>query len=378
MLESKLLKILGIFISSFFIFVACTNNLNSSNLQEILPDNSNFQYLGRVDSSTPQSPIFAYPATACQFNFEGTSLQLKLTEDNWGASNYIGVYLDNNPEPIVIKLESSSEPKNYLVATDLADTNHSVLMVKRTDFLTGEFTFNGIIIDANKKLLPPNPISTRKMEVYGDSITVGGVVESDNVGQNDPEGDTKHLDNSYASYGAMLAKDYNADFHLIAQAGIALTDGYGYWLEGTGMESIYDKYKPLADARNWDFSNYTPDLIITALGQNDSASVIGKPEISQEQWKSNYKTFITNLQSKHPQAYIICMFPNMFHDPLWDTYLTETVAEYQQEFPDAKVYSLITQQVTPGHPRVSEQRLMADALKNLIDNTLIPDGFGWN
>ncbi|MGF1539982.1 MAG: GDSL-type esterase/lipase family protein [Pleurocapsa sp.] len=366
-----------IFIGSLMIAIALNYQVQSTSLREIAADNSNFQYLGRIDRSTASSPIFAYPATACQFNFEGTTLQLKITEDNWGNHNYIGVYLDDNPEPIVIELETSSEPRTYEVVNNLSDTQHRALMVKRTDFFTGEFSFQGIVIDHGKNLLPPDPISSRRMEVYGDSITVGGIVESDNVGEQDPPGNNKHLDNSYASFGAMLAQDYQADFHLIAQSGIALTNGYGYWFEGTGMESVYDKYKPLPNARVWNFNNYQPDLIIIALGQNDSASVVGKEEISGEQWKKNYQKFIINLREEHPQAYFICMFPNMFHDPVWDTYLTEAVNQYRQKFPRAKVYSLITEQVTPGHPRVSEQRLMADALKNLINNTLINDGFSW-
>ena len=370
-------KIFWIFITSFFIFTTLTSSLNSASLQEISADNPNFQYLGRIELSEPTSPVFAYPASACQFNFEGTSLQLKITEDNWGEGNYVGVYLDDNPEPIIIQLEPTPEPKTYKIATDLTNTKHSALIVKRTDFLSGEFSFEGIIIDAGKDLLAPNSISSRKIEFYGDSITAGANVESENVGQQDPEGNTSHLDNSYASYAAMLAKEYNADFHLIAQGGLAVTNGYGYWFEGTGMESVYDKYKPLPDAKIWDFNNYTPDLIVIALGQNDSSSVSDTGKISEQTWKNNYKTFINNLHNKHPQAYIICMFTNMFHDRAWDSYLTEAVTEYKQEYSEAKIYSLITEQVTPGHPRISEQRLMTNALKNLIDNTLMTDGFSW-
>ncbi|MGV2826992.1 hypothetical protein [Myxosarcina sp. GI1(2024)] len=72
------------------------------------------------------------------------------------------------------------------------------------------------------------------------------------------------------------------------------------------------------------------------------------------------------------------MFPNMYHDSQWDSYLSEAIAEYKQETNDNKVYSLIAEQVTPGHPRYSEQKAMADALKALIDRTSIDDGFNWD
>lgn len=49
----------------------------------------------------------------------------------------------------------------------------------------------------------------------------------------------------------------------------------------------------------------------------------------------------------------------------------------REQSDDDKVYSLIHEQITPGHPRASEQQTMADTLKNFIDGTLVEDGFQW-
>ena len=355
-----------------------SKSTNAPVLQEILPDNPSLQYMGRIDISTPQKPIFAYPATACKFDFEGTNLQLNLSDDNWGNNNYIGVYLDGNPQPIIIHLDGGTEPTDYQVATQLADRQHSALIVKRTDYISGSFTLNKILIDEDRNISPSTSIPSRKIEVYGDSISAGSAVEYDVAGTQDPPEDTQHLDNGYLSYGAMLAREYNANFDLVAQAGISLVDGYGYWLDGTGMEAVYDKFNPTKDATQWNFDNHNPDLVIVGLGQNDSSTINIGIDLSSEEWKNHYKKFISNLRNQHQDSYIICMFPNMYHNRDWDGYLTEAVAEYQQEYGDKKVYSLITEQVTPGHPREAEQRLMVNELKNLIDNTLVKDGFKWS
>ena len=389
----KFRKILLIFISSLLFFIACSQNLisssnksinNNSNqtlesmsLQQILPDNPNLQYIGRVDLSTPQKPVFGYPATGFQFNFTGTNLQLNLADDNWGGNNYIGVYLDNNPQPIILHLEGGTEPTNYQVAKELEDKQHSALIVKRTDYIAGSFTLNSILIDAKKNVLSSPLIPSRKLEVYGDSISTGTTVEYQVLGTQDPEGDTRHLDNSYLSFPAMLAREYDASYNLIAQGGISLVDGYGYWLDGTGMEAVYDKFNPTKDAPEWKFNN-NPELVIVALGQNDSSTINIGVDLAAEDWKSHYKQFISNLRSKYPDSYMICMFPNMYHDRIWDAYLTEAVSEYQQVTGDRQIYSLITEQVTPGHPREAEQRLMVKELKNLIDNTLAKDGLNWS
>ena len=371
-------KSLLIFFLSLSILIACSHYpLNSNNLQEIASDNSNFQYIGRVNWQNPQAPIFSFPATASRFNFEGTTLKLKLADDNWGETNYIGVYLDENPEPIIINLDSDIQPQLYSVAEDLEDRVHQALVIKRNDYLTGEFSFHGIAIDANKNLRPQEIRPNRKIEVYGDSISSGVAVEYEQTGTQDPEDNINNLSNSYLSFGAMLARDYQAELSLIAQAGISLVDGYGFWNNGTGMEMVYDKSKPLKDSPIWDFSQYIPDLVIIALGQNDSATIDLNSDPNNIRWQEHYQSFLLNLRSKYPNAYFVCMFPNMYHDRAWDNYLTTAVDRYKNEHNDDQVYSLITEQVTPGHPRVSEQKLMADALKNLVETTLVPAGFNW-
>jgi hypothetical protein len=351
--------------------------LNAQSLQEIGADNPNFHYIGRIDRTDVLAPVFNFPGTACQFNFQGPILKLKLSDDNWGGNNYVGVYLDDNPQPTVIYLDGGSSTKEYLVSDKLEHKKHSALIIKRNDYINGGFTFHGISIAPGRQILAPNPAASRKIEVYGDSISAGGTVEYPQTGTPDPTGDSSPLANGYLTFGWMLARDYDAEVHLIAQGGIPLVDGYGFWHENTGMEVVYDRIKPLKDSPTWNFANYHPELVIIALGQNDSAT-ISESQLSSEAWRTHYREFIANLRSKHPEAYIICMFPNMFHDPKWDGYLTAAVAEYQQTSGDYKVYSLINEAVTPGHPREAEQRLMADALSNLIENQLNPAGLNWN
>ena len=350
---------------------------SADGIKEIVANNDLFEYSGRVEDPDSQAPSFSFPGTAVKFKFTGTSLQLKLSEDNWGSENYLDVYLDGSSKPTTINLQPGEEPSLYNVASDLEDTTHEVEIVKRNDYTAGEFKFHGVAIDASEKVLP-FPASGRKIEVYGDSISTGKWVEYGAAGSQDPGGDNNILTNVNQSYASMLATEYDAELSLVAQAGVSLVDGYGYWNNGTGMESIYDQIKPIDDSPKWNSDNYKPDLIVIALGQNDSSSINIGTDMSATEWKDRYKQFIGNLRAKNPNAYFVGMFPNMIHDRQWDTYLTEAIAEYQAENDDEKVYSLINQQLTPGHPRVTEQKAMAKNLQNLINTTLVEDGFTWN
>ena len=358
-------------------FLLATEIPQSTTERKIKADNNNFNYSGRVNWKNPQAPAFAYPGTAVRFKFTGTSLKVELSEDGWGDENYLDIYLDDNPKPITIQLQRNwGKSVVYNIANGLEDKVHNAVIVKRNDHIAGKFEFNGIIIDG--ELLPAEPDSNRKIEVYGDSISAGAMVEYDRPGVEDPDGDNYHLYNAYHSYAAILARNYDAELSLIAQSGASLIDGFGYWHRGTGMEAFYNKLAALDNAPLWDFSKYNPDLIIVALGQNDSATIKIDADMSAEAWKTKYKQFIAKLRSQHPNAYFIAMFPNMYHDRQWDTYLTEAIVEYRQEYSDPRVFSLIHQQVTPGHPRISEQQQMADTLEKFIDDTLTKNGFNWD
>ena len=348
-----------------------------STQQSIAAQRDNFKYSGRIDWQDPQAPAFGFPGTAIEFEFTGTSLKLELSEDNWNSGNYIDIYLDEDPNPTTIKLKPGGEqPIVYNIAEGLPDKVHRATIVKRNDYITGEFKFHGIIIDG--QLLPTEPDSQRKIEVYGDSISAAATVEYQETGVRDPDGDNNYLSNAYYSYASMLARDYDAELSLVAQSGASLMNGFGYWHRGTGAEAFYDKLKPLKNAGNWDFARYTPDLVIIALGQNDSATIRIGTDVSAESWKNHYKQLIANLRTQYPNSYFIGMFPNMYHDRAWDDYIVEAIAEYRAEHDDDRVFSLIHEQVTPGHPRISEQQLMADTLKKFINTTLTDNGFNWD
>src|SRR5699024_12424939 len=88
----------------------------------------------------------------------------------------------------------------------------------------------------------------RRIEVYGDSVSAGEVSEAvDYVGKPDPEHNGQYS-NSWYSYAWMTAWKLGAEIHDIAQGGIALLDGTGWFNapDYVGMETAWDKihYNP--------------------------------------------------------------------------------------------------------------------------------------
>ena len=77
------------------------------------------------------------------------------------------------------------------------------------------------------------------------------------------------------SFPWLTARMLGAELHDIAQGGIALMDGQGWFHRPvqTGMESAWDKvhYNTVfGEMTKWDFSKFVPQVVIVALGQNDN------------------------------------------------------------------------------------------------------------
>ena len=245
-------------------------------------------------------------------------------------------------------------------------------MFKRQD-ATHYFDFKGFLI--NGEMLDKKPEPLRKIECYGDSVSAGAVCEAtDHTAQLDPEDHEAVYDNAWHSYSMITARNLGAQINNIAQGGIAIFDGTGYYHapDFIGMESAYDKlcYFPEGGITKWDFARYTPNVVIFAVGQND-AHYVGHEDIDiddaeyRAKWKAAYKKIIADLMEKYPKATFVLILTVLQHASGWD----KAVEEIAGELDDERVHYLKFKRAgkaTPGHPRLSEQQEMAEELTAFI------------
>jgi hypothetical protein len=80
-----------------------------------------------------------------------------------------------------------------------------------------------------------------------------------------------------------------------------------------------------------------------------------------------YKSFVETIRSTYPKAQIICMLGNMDitkKGSPWPGYVEEAVAEIN----DPEIFTYIAPyKETYGHPKVNEQKILADGLIHFID-----------
>lgn len=214
----------------------------------------------------------------------------------------------------------------------------------------------------------------KRIEVYGDSVSAGEVSEAvDFVGKEDPEHEGGYS-NSYYSYGWILARKLGAQIHDIAQGGIALMDGEGWYHEPEqiGMETVWNKVHyntRLSGMSDWDFSKYIPQVVIVAVGQNDChPEDYMKEEYCHPQarkWREHYMNFLRKLRSVYSEAYIICCTTLLNHDESWD----DAIAQVVKNMDDKKITQYVFKRNgmgTPGYLRIPEAYEMAEELEEYI------------
>ena len=147
------------------------------------------------------------------------------------------------------------------------------------------------------------------------------------------------------------------------------------------MPEMYDRLVPTDSTSKWDFSNFTPGIVVINLFQNDSW-LVNRP--NNEMFKMRfgleapdedfiidaYENFITEIRNKYPEANIICALGNMdvtIEGSEWISYIEKAVARLD----DTKIYShFMPYKGTPGHPSIKEQEVMANSLIKFIDDKI--------
>ena len=321
-------------------------------------------YEGRI-AYTKDAAVLMWPGTSVRINFEGTGISGIFKDAD--TSNYYNVIIDKDS---ICKIHFDTSKKTVVLVASLPYGKHSLQLFKRTEWDKGKTWFYGFEINDKTKLLGPNKLPKRKIEFFGNSITCGYAI-NDTVN----DSPTGYYENNYDAYAAITARHFNAQYHCTAKSGIGIMISWFPLI----MPQMYDRLDPTDSTSKWDFSKYTPDVVVINLFQNDSW-LINMPD--NEQFKNkfgekppdeayiiaSYKNFVQTIRNKYPKAQIICMLGNMDitrEGSPWPGYVSKAV----EQLHDSKIFTYFAPyKKTPGHPKVKEQKMLAEGLIQFISN----------
>ncbi len=340
-------------------------------MQIFTPSHNALQYMGRIDINDPDAPIFHWAGSLVKFRFSGKFLAITVKDHRCYGEPAIGYVLDGVVGKLMLSANCNDIPQTVQIPVE-HDGTHECIIYKRQD-ATHCFTLTEIQLDDAGNLMPSPPLPLRRIECYGDSVSAGSVVEAyDHVAACDPPVYDSTMDNAWYSYAMQTARLLNAQIHLNAQGGIALLDNTGYFDNGNfGLETAYNKmgYLPFCGCSEWNFSRYTPDVVLFAVGQNDHH--VGDKDncipddAKKELWLTTYCNIIGDLMQKYPEATFVLLLTVLQHDPFWEGMMDEVCERMQS--PRVKRFRFTrTGIATPGHPRRQEQCEMACELSEYL------------
>lgn len=234
---------------------------------------TNIRYFGRWDFSNPTQYLSYWGGAYIRVRFTGTTIKIKVGN----TSNYYAK-IDNGPWVSYLNVSGTIN----LTPTPLAAGTHTLSVAQGKDY-NYVFNFQGLILDPGATTSAPSSAADL-IEYIGDSITAGYTDAQSNV----------------SAYGWVCSELLGTEHTQIAYPGITLVSGY----PGVGMDAQYFKLQnpSYTAAPNWDFTRYTPRLIVVNLGTNDN-----NKRVPDDQFQQTYITFLANVRAKFPNAEIFVM-----------------------------------------------------------------------
>jgi lysophospholipase L1-like esterase len=252
--------------------------------------------MGRVDVTDPARLRLGYPGVTLRLRFEGPLLAMQVIAAT--PNSHLAVLVDGGEARVVRLPQGESE---VVLAEGLANGEHGVDVVHRTETWVGAVSVLGFRLAPNGRLLDPLPWPRRRMLFIGDSVTCGeGVARSPGHRQGDaPDW------NPYLSYGMLLARKLDAQCHLVCYGGRGLVRDWRGRRDVLNAPQFFDLALPDEEgAPVWDHRAYVPDVVVVSLGTNDFNPSIGEfPE--REEWVGAYVRFVRAIRSRYPEAQVL-------------------------------------------------------------------------
>ena len=319
--------------------------------------------VGRFDKTDPTAPKAWAPGAYIAFDFEGSSCEIELEDELRFLidHNYIEYSVDGG-EPIRLKL--ANKFNRLKVAVNMPYGIHRVILYKNTESANGYLKLIGVRC---AKLLPLKKTKKKYIEFIGDSITCGNGADNSQIPFK--KGTWYDYHNAYLSYGALLARELDAEYILSAVSGIGLAEsccGIDYT-----MSDVYDCIDFHENHKKWNFENQPkPALIFITLGQNDALK-------NESVYEKKYLEFLAMLRGHYKNSVIICCTSPMASSK-FKLQLKKSIAkvvDYRQKNGDNKIfffnYAGTYNAGYKKHPTIQQHQLMMrELLAFLRDLTL--------
>ncbi|KAF2656928.1 carbohydrate esterase family 2 protein [Lophiostoma macrostomum CBS 122681] len=256
------------------------------------------RYVGRVNPATNE---LSWPSTGVTFAFTGTTASISFS-GQWGTTS-AALFIDG-AAPIEILAVNGS-----VSTPTLAQGTHTVTLRKRSEAYMGSLYVSSITTDGTLSTLAP---ATRRIEIIGDSISVGYGLDGVLPCTNSPE-----LEDNPKTYGALAADALHADYSVVAWSGKGIIRNYA---DGSTdvqpvMPEMYTRYGANDADNTYTYpSSWTPDAIVINLGTNDFSYLNVRSPLNATAYTNALVAFVNTIQGHYPKAQFFLVGSPMLSD----------------------------------------------------------------
>ncbi|MBE5779259.1 MAG: GDSL family lipase [Clostridiales bacterium] len=345
-------------------------------------DTSYVKPLGRT-TPIEKGLWLCWSGSGAEFTFTGAKCRITILGDDQSKApetpeNHARLAIEINGERVVS--QQIADKVNTFAFEHSENRDWHVRIIKLSESAMATCVLSQIECDGTPA---PTQKKLHAMEIVGDSITCGYGID-DPVAEHPFHTATEDVTQAYAY---LAAQELNADYAIVSLSGWGIISGYTGNGERSGDQLLppyYDKagychqtfegMKP--QQLSWDFSRFTPEVVIVNLGTNDD-SFTGEDEERQSEYCREYQLFLKKIRRLNPSASILCTL-GMMGDRLYPQ-VAKAVAQYTAETGDTNVDCLhFTPQTAEDgyssdwHPSKLTQRRAGAALADKLKNWL-----GW-
>lgn len=259
------------------------------NATDFRADHPNIQYQGRIEELPNGSRWWHWYGSEIRLRFSGTSLRvLGVVSDNgfggYDANNFVAVINEDFANPIRVTGPLNGNAFVLPIVTDLPDGVHTARLYKANESNL-RIRFDAFRVDAGRGLLRPEPISPRRIEVYGDSVT-----------------NASSAAQPFLGYSILLGRELDADLRNIAKGGTGVAASF------SGQALLVNYYNNLSfpnvfnanSGSKYDLSQWIPDVVFCAFGHNDQFN-----GGAGTNFNTRYAEFKDNIRAAYPNAQVI-------------------------------------------------------------------------
>ncbi|SEU22927.1 SGNH/GDSL hydrolase family protein [Paenibacillus sp. NFR01] len=287
----------------------------------------------------------ALSGSGVEFSFFGTKAHVTIKGDQiaQGETNLARIAIEVNGKRVVD--EQIDQPlRSYTVFESETEQQVTVKIIKLSEAAMSTVGIQEIIVDAAEGIRPASP-NVHTIEFIGDSITCGYGVD-DEVALHPFSTGTEDVTKAYAY---LTAQALQADYSMVSYSGYGIISGYTDNDQKLLTHLIPDYYEKVAKSEgrldgtldpltlSWDFSAFTPELIVVNLGTNDDSYTKDFADL-QADYAEQYTEFLKMVRKNNPEAQILCTL-GIMGDRLFP-FVEQAVVRYMQETGDTRIATM--------------------------------------